>query len=358
MGCMSASDAAPLPRLGEVFFDVRGDSRSMRLSWYADTGVAVFSIWQGGTCTGTFRLPIDDLARMVEALRRGPQPKHRRPDTSRPELPGPEPQRRDDEAARADGVPGAGADPGPPTVAMRLPSAVQPETGYHAGPEYPGEQPFRDYHGSSAAGDYADPLAGGDYQSAADYRDPLAGGDYPSTADYRDHPADGDYPAPGDYRDGPATGEYPATGDYRDTSVTGYPAESPFRDYHDVPATGDYHRYDPATGDYRDGPAGPYHDDPAAGSYHDGPAEPPRPGYPGEPAFRDYPPQPAADEYPGEPHAGGPAHDYDQPGRDWDDTDGHTHGGFGEEPSPESFPYGPPPGNREPRERGRYPGRH
>ena len=67
MGSMSASDAAPLPRLGEVFFDVRGESRSMRLSWYADTGVAVFSIWQGGTCTGTFRLPIADLPRMVEA---------------------------------------------------------------------------------------------------------------------------------------------------------------------------------------------------------------------------------------------------------------------------------------------------
>jgi hypothetical protein len=69
---MSASDAAPLPRLGEVFFDVRGNSRSMRLSWYADTGVAVFSIWQGGVCTGTFRLPIDDLPRMVETLQRGP----------------------------------------------------------------------------------------------------------------------------------------------------------------------------------------------------------------------------------------------------------------------------------------------
>ena len=38
---MSASDAAPLPRLGEIFFDVRGSSRSMRLSWYSDTGVAV-----------------------------------------------------------------------------------------------------------------------------------------------------------------------------------------------------------------------------------------------------------------------------------------------------------------------------
>jgi hypothetical protein len=70
---MSSSDAAPLPRLGEVFFDVRGSSRSMRLSWYADTGVAVFSIWQGGMCTGTFRLPIGDLARMIETLQRGPQ---------------------------------------------------------------------------------------------------------------------------------------------------------------------------------------------------------------------------------------------------------------------------------------------
>jgi len=71
MGTMSASDAAPLPRLGEVFFDVRGSSRSMRLSWYADTGVSVFSIWQGGTCTGTFRLPMEELPRLIDALQRG-----------------------------------------------------------------------------------------------------------------------------------------------------------------------------------------------------------------------------------------------------------------------------------------------
>src|SRR5580658_5839258 len=71
MGSMSASDAAPLPRLGEVFFDVRGSSRSMRLSWYADTGISVFSIWQGGTCTGTFRLPREELPRLIESLRRG-----------------------------------------------------------------------------------------------------------------------------------------------------------------------------------------------------------------------------------------------------------------------------------------------
>jgi hypothetical protein len=76
---MPASDAAPLPRLGEVFFDVRGSSRSMRLSWYADTGVAVFSIWQGGMCTGTFRLPMDDLSRMIEILQRGPERSSQRP---------------------------------------------------------------------------------------------------------------------------------------------------------------------------------------------------------------------------------------------------------------------------------------
>ncbi len=74
MGTMSASDAAPLPRLGEVFFDVRGSSRSMRLSWYSDTGVSVFSIWQGGTCTGTFRLPMEELPRLIDALQRGAQP--------------------------------------------------------------------------------------------------------------------------------------------------------------------------------------------------------------------------------------------------------------------------------------------
>src|SRR5260370_33946364 len=45
----------------------------MPLSWYADTGVSVFSIWQGGTCTGTFRLPMDELPRLIDALQRGIQ---------------------------------------------------------------------------------------------------------------------------------------------------------------------------------------------------------------------------------------------------------------------------------------------
>ena len=139
MGSMSASDAAPLPRLGEVFFDVRGESRTMRLSWYADTGVAVFSIWQGGTCTGTFRLPIADLPRMVEALRRGPhghddqvtgeQPGSREPRL--PAAPGPPPPRPE-----LDRDIGTGQ-----TAAVHAPPAGPDLTGYQATPEptgYPG----------------------------------------------------------------------------------------------------------------------------------------------------------------------------------------------------------------------------
>ena len=97
MSTMSASDAAPLPRLGEVFFDVRGSSRSMRLSWYADTGVSVFSIWQGGTCTGTFRLPMEELPRLVDALQRG--------------MPGADPLDPRGPGANLNQLPGAPTDP-------------------------------------------------------------------------------------------------------------------------------------------------------------------------------------------------------------------------------------------------------
>jgi hypothetical protein len=166
---MSASDAAPLPRLGEVFFDVRGNSRTMRLSWYADTGVAVFSIWQGGKCTGTFRLPIDDLPRMVEILQRGPE-------SRRPRSGGPG-------AGRS-----AGWEPAPP----------QPDYG----------QPEPDY-GQSYGEDTAYFQDGGYGQ---DYRQESG---YPQERDYGQDPEygrDRGYPAPPDYSGGPDYGG--GTGDY------------------------------------------------------------------------------------------------------------------------------------------------
>ena len=390
MGCMSASDAAPLPRLGEVFFDVRGDSRSMRLSWYADTGVAVFSIWQGGTCTGTFRLPMDDLARMIEALRHGPQGQR----AARREAPG-EAGREvpPGRAAAGDAPAGRSPEEGQATVAMRMPAGSgaqpgprpdgprpggpRPEPGYPAPPPggY-GTGPARTYRGEP--GDYPiDPLdpaypvpaagypeepATGSYRRPAQGYGPGPG--YPEDPGYQDGPADGDYRrgrAAG-YQDGPATGDYRAgqSGSHR-REPGDFPGEPRRARYEDEPAVADYPEVDarggyrepgypdvPATGDYRAGQSGS-HRRPAGG------------GYPGDPSYHPYSGQRGIADYPGEAPGGdsgaypaGP--DYGE-GAEWDDTADHSVEEYGSEPE-ESFPYGPPPGNDDRRERGRYPGRH
>lgn len=170
MGSMSASDAAPLPRAGEVFFDVRGSSRTMRVSWYGDSGIAVFSIWQGGTCTGTFRLPIPELPRMVDALSHGPaggvDPM---PQGAEPAYPG----------AQA-AYPGAQA-AGPPTAAMG------PAHGYADPPEehlqHAGQSDMPPGYPQTTPGSFAAAEPGG-------YADTASRG-------YGEH-------VPGDYRDAPA----------------------------------------------------------------------------------------------------------------------------------------------------------
>ena len=167
VGFISVSDAAPLPRLGEVFFDVRGNSRSMRLSWYADTGVAVFSIWQAGMCTGTFRLPMGDLSRMMETLERGPSPQGRGHTPVSGASRGPERGRSDypadeDEIGLLDSTSGAG----------RFPGA---DYGIdNGGPQRGARYPAADYRPAAASGDYErsgyDPAGyAGAGQGSADY---------------------------------------------------------------------------------------------------------------------------------------------------------------------------------------------
>jgi hypothetical protein len=65
--------STPLPRLGEVFFDARGEDRALRLSWYPDSGVMVFSVWNGDVCTATFRLAAPDLPALMDTLAQGVQ---------------------------------------------------------------------------------------------------------------------------------------------------------------------------------------------------------------------------------------------------------------------------------------------
>ncbi len=62
------SGANPLPRDGEVFFDDRGKDRALRLSWHSDAQVMVISIWNGGVCSGTFRLSARDVPAFMESL--------------------------------------------------------------------------------------------------------------------------------------------------------------------------------------------------------------------------------------------------------------------------------------------------
>ena len=65
----------PLPAAGEVFLDTRGAGRALRVSWHhlgpAEGDLVVLSLWNGGTCTGTFRLAVEDVPDLVDALRQG-----------------------------------------------------------------------------------------------------------------------------------------------------------------------------------------------------------------------------------------------------------------------------------------------
>lgn len=62
---------APLPLGAEFFLDARGDARSLRVRWHHDDGLVVLSLWRGGECTGTFRLAVEEVPILVEALRSG-----------------------------------------------------------------------------------------------------------------------------------------------------------------------------------------------------------------------------------------------------------------------------------------------
>jgi hypothetical protein len=209
---MSSHDAAPLPRLGEVFFDVRGSSRSMRVSWYGDTGVAVFSIWQGGRCSGTFRLPVDEMARMVETLRRGPD----EPPAAPPQEPDRRPGRR--RRPEPDGLPeGYG---GESDDYRGEPDVSDAATGYLPPPAVPADPLGLDYRAPETAG-YRD---GGQGTDGPGYR----GGDsaeYPPYGDGRPYADDQRYGPSEPYGDGPSYGESPS---YREREP--YPGSEPYGD--------------------------------------------------------------------------------------------------------------------------------
>ena len=61
----------PLPTAGDVFLDARGSGRALRVTWHEEADLVVLSLWHGGTCTGTFRLPVTEVPDLVDALQEG-----------------------------------------------------------------------------------------------------------------------------------------------------------------------------------------------------------------------------------------------------------------------------------------------
>jgi hypothetical protein len=253
----------------------------MRLSWYAGTGVAVFSIWHGDTCTGTFRLPIPELSRMIEVLTEGP------------------PDAADDLRAADAGAPTVAAGPG------GMPAAVAALPGDDYGPSQhdrdlpPGryQDPPEGYggYGDAPAGHSGDPARAGysgeptqaGFGTAEErgYRDWVPGGyqdapggyeEFAPGSDYRDAPYQ---EAPGSYQEAPGSGYdgLPPRGGYRDAPGSGYEEFAPENGYQEAPyqeASGGGYR-DAGDEGYRDFPPGDayrlpdngYRDAPAGGGY-------------------------------------------------------------------------------------------
>ena len=58
----------PVPRIGDVFPDVRDGDRTMRISSHGDRGPLVVSLWVGAHCRASFRLAAGDLDRLMSTL--------------------------------------------------------------------------------------------------------------------------------------------------------------------------------------------------------------------------------------------------------------------------------------------------
>jgi hypothetical protein len=62
------AEVTPLPSTGSVFIDPRDNRRSMRLSWHAEAGVFVVSLWRDDACVASFPLAAAEAARFVHTM--------------------------------------------------------------------------------------------------------------------------------------------------------------------------------------------------------------------------------------------------------------------------------------------------
>jgi hypothetical protein len=65
------SAARPLPAVGSIFLDARGDERALRVSWHPEADLVVISLWRDNVCAASFRLAVDEVPDLIELLRAG-----------------------------------------------------------------------------------------------------------------------------------------------------------------------------------------------------------------------------------------------------------------------------------------------
>ncbi len=65
------SAARPLPAVGSIFFDARGDDRALRVSWHSESDLVVLSLWRDNVCVASFRLAVDEVPVLIDLLREG-----------------------------------------------------------------------------------------------------------------------------------------------------------------------------------------------------------------------------------------------------------------------------------------------
>ena len=57
-----------MPTVGDLFTDVRGGGRTMRVSYHENRGVVVVSLWLGTVCRGSFQMAAGDVSKLLSIL--------------------------------------------------------------------------------------------------------------------------------------------------------------------------------------------------------------------------------------------------------------------------------------------------
>jgi len=187
------SEVVPLPSFGEVFFDARGQERVLRVTWHE--GTLVLSLWRGEMCTASFRMPFQDVERLLDTLETGFA-------EASGQLSGEAEQPGDQAQGEYPDYPGTGQYARPQQQAEQ---AQTPQTGPYpqqSAAAYE-EQPGYDAAGYGGAAPYQEQAP---YQEAAHYADDRTAV-YPDGDPYQD---DGGYQQDG-YQDG---GSYQGGGAY------------------------------------------------------------------------------------------------------------------------------------------------